>query len=151
MVWFIVGTPSLNGESAKLAKEWIDSECLGAGSKKLGNIFELNFDKSKFKIGTLDMLMKLNDALGKVDVGLEALLWKIEKQAKDLNAEVELKIETADGKMESEKYIEKYSWDDTKFPWSRSLIDISTTIQERVKSIDHDIKNYIDEYSEANA
>ena len=32
---------------------------------------------SKFKIGTLDQLMKLNDALGKVDNGLEGLLRKI--------------------------------------------------------------------------
>lgn len=95
--------------------------------------------------------MKLNDALGKVDVGLEALLRKIEKQGKDLNADIELKIETADGKMETEKYIEKYSWDDTKFPRSRSLIDISSAVQEWVKSIDHDIKTYIDEYAEANA
>lgn len=53
--------------------------------------------------------------------------------------------------MDTEKYIEKYSWDDTKFPRSRSLIDISTAVQEWVKSIDHDIKTYIDEYSEANA
>ncbi len=68
-----------------------------------------------------------------------------------MNPETELKIETADGKMETEKYVEKFGWDDTKFPRSRSLMDISTTIQERVKSIDHDIKNYIDEYAEANA
>lgn len=62
------------------------------------------------------MLMKLNDALGKVDVGLEALLRKIEKQGKDLNPETELKIETADGKMDSDLYVQKFSWDDTKFP-----------------------------------
>jgi len=61
-------------------------------------------------------------------VGLEALLRKIEKQGKDLNPETELKIETADGKMDSDLYVQKFSWDDTKFPWSRSLIDISTTI-----------------------
>jgi len=30
--------------------------------------------------------------------------------------------------MEAEKYIEKFGWDDTKFPRSRSLMDISTTI-----------------------
>ena len=62
-----------------MVKEAIDWDCLGAGAKKLGAISDLNFDKSKFKIGTLDMLMKLNDALGKVDTGLEGLLWKIEK------------------------------------------------------------------------
>jgi len=38
--------------------------------------------------------MKLNDALGKVDSGLEALLRKIEKQGTDLNPDMELKIES---------------------------------------------------------
>lgn len=129
MVWFVVGTPSLGKDAtAKIVKERIDQECLGVGTKKLGTIYELNFDKSKFKIGTLDMLMKLNDALGKVDIGLEALLRKIEKQGKDLNPETEMKIETADGKMDADTYVTKFSWDDTKFPRSRSLIDISTTI-----------------------
>jgi hypothetical protein len=60
----------------------------------LGTIYELKFDKSRFKIGTLDQLMKLNDALGKVDSGLEALLRKIEKQGTDLNPDMELKIES---------------------------------------------------------
>jgi uncharacterized protein YPO0396 len=48
-------------------------------------------------------------------------------------------------------YVVGFNWDDTKFPRSRSLIDIATAIQERVKSIDVDIKTYIDKYSEATA
>lgn len=46
-------------------------------------------------------------------------------------------------------YVNGFNWDDTKFPRSRSLLDIATTIQERVKSIDVDIKTYIEKYSEA--
>jgi len=42
--------------------------------------------------------MKLNDALVKVDNGLEALLRKIEKQGYDLNPDMDLKVETVDGK-----------------------------------------------------
>lgn len=48
-------------------------------------------------------------------------------------------------------YVSGFNWDDTKFPRSRSLLDIATTIQERVKSIDVDIKTYIDKYAEANS
>lgn len=42
--------------------------------------------------------MKLNDALVKVDNGLEALLRKIEKQGTDLNADMDFKVETVEGK-----------------------------------------------------
>jgi len=79
MVWFIVGIPTKKPENPKATKDLIDQGCLGTGAKRLGMIYDVNFDKTKFKIGTLDLLMKLNDALGKVDTGLEALLRKIEK------------------------------------------------------------------------
>lgn len=98
--------------------------------------------------------MKLNDALGKVDSGLEALLRKIEKQGTDLNPDMELKIESLGmnkNEVDRDLYIQGFQWDDTKFPRTRSLLDIATTIQERVKSIDVDIKTYIDEYADANA
>lgn len=53
--------------------------------------------------------------------------------------------------MERDKYVAEFTWDDTKFPRTRSLIDIATNIQERVRSVDIDIKTYIDEYSESNS
>ena len=37
--------------------------------------------------------MKLNDALVKVDTGVEATIRKVEKQIKDLDAEADLKID----------------------------------------------------------
>jgi|JI9StandDraft_1071089.scaffolds.fasta_scaffold161264_2 hypothetical protein len=95
--------------------------------------------------------MKLNDALGKVDGGLETLLKKIEKQGTDLNPEIDLRIETLNGMLDRDEFIKNFTWDDTKFPRTRSLIDTAATIQERVKKADFDMKSFIDEYSEANA
>ena len=48
-------------------------------------------------------------------------------------------------------YINHFTWDDPKFPRSRSLVDIATAIQERVKSIDADIKQFMESYSEVSA
>ena len=54
-------------------------------------------EKSKFKVGTLDSLMELNDSLGKLDSQMEAAIRKIEKQALDIDKSVQLKIERVDG------------------------------------------------------
>lgn len=45
----------------------------------------MQVDKSKFKIGTLDSLMELNEALVKVDSTLEATTKKVEKLAKEMS------------------------------------------------------------------
>ena len=52
----------------------------------------LKADKKKFKVGTLDSLMELNESLGKVDLTLDATVKKIEKQAKEI-MDQDLKIE----------------------------------------------------------
>ena len=51
----------------------------------------------KFKIGTLDQLMKLNDALARVDANLEAVTRKIEKQGLELDPSFEFQALTRDG------------------------------------------------------
>ena len=44
-------------------------------------------DKSKFKIGTLDMLMELNETLVKVDQTLDATTKKMEKLARGISTQ----------------------------------------------------------------
>jgi hypothetical protein len=88
--------------------------------------------------------MKLNDALGKVDMGLEATLRKVEKQAFDLNPDIELKVENENGEYTRDQYITRFQWDNNKFNRSRSLMEIAHTLQERVKSIDGQIKQAMD-------
>lgn len=94
--------------------------------------------------------MKLNDALGKVDMGLEATLRKVEKQAFDLNPDIELKVENENGEYTRDQYITRFQWDNNKFNRSRSLMEIAHTLQERVKSIDGQIKQAMDQFHEAN-
>lgn len=48
----------------------------------------------------------------------------------------------------AKEYVQSFNWDDTKFPRSRTLMEISQTIQDRVRSIDTDIKQYMDEYAQ---
>ena len=46
----------------------------------------IQVDKSKFKIGTLDQLMELNESLVKVDQTLESTVKKMEKTVFEIEA-----------------------------------------------------------------
>lgn len=52
----------------------------------------VQLEKSRFKVGTLDSLMELNETLQKVDQTLDSTCKKIEKQAREMVGR-DLKIE----------------------------------------------------------
>ena len=149
MSWFFLATPL--GKDGKTSEgnafKTIKADAIGEGGKAAGNISAVKFDKSKFKIGTLDQLVKLNDALVKVDHHLEAVIKKIQKQSGEISDDLKLKIETSDSTMEIPEYIELFQWDDTKYPRSRALVDIASIISEKMTSIDADMKKFTEEYN----
>jgi len=52
---------------------------MGSGPKGLGDCVHVQLDKGRFKVGTLDQLMELNESLVKVDMNLDSTVKKIEK------------------------------------------------------------------------
>jgi V-type H+-transporting ATPase subunit C len=149
MSWFFLATPlgKSSASSDSAAFKEIQTNIIGTGSKASGDINAVKFDKSKFKIGTLDQLVKLNDALVKVDLHLESIIKKIQKQSEEISSDLKLKIETSDSTLEMSDYIQSFQWDDTKFPRSRALVDIAQIISEKMNSIDGDMKKYLEEYN----
>jgi V-type H+-transporting ATPase subunit C len=149
MSWFFLATQLGKGKEAseKAAFTQLKQDAIGSGSKQLGDCQFLALDRSKFKIGTLDQLVKLNDALLKVDHHLETVVKKIQRQAEEISDDIVLKIETSDATMDLNDYVQQFQWDDQKYPRSRSLVDIATIISEKMTSIDSDMKKHIDEYN----
>lgn len=119
-----------------------------AGQKNIGEHYKLQVDKMRFKIGTLDQLMELNESLNKVDAMLDGTVKKIEKQAKELLSQ-DLMIEVSHGqKMQVEDYIKNFKWEDNKYPRARSLVELSGMIAERMRTIDGDLKKVQDELND---
>ncbi|CAI2371829.1 unnamed protein product [Moneuplotes crassus] len=149
MSWFLLATPLGKGSSQtdKAAFTKLQTEAIGSGAKQLGELSYIALDRSKFKIGTLDQLVKLNDALVKVDHHLETVVKKIQRQSEEVSESVKLKIETSDATVELEEYVQGFQWDDQKYPRSRALFDIATIISEKMTTIDTDMKKHIEEYS----
>jgi V-type H+-transporting ATPase subunit C len=106
-------------------------------------------DKTKFKIGTLDQLMELNETLVKVDHTLDATCKKIEKIAKE-TATNDTFVEVHErGKISPVEYVKSFQWENRKYAQGRSLVEIAGLISDRMKMIDNDIKKIQDELTEA--
>lgn len=150
MSWFLLATPfGSTGKSAEnLALKKIQSDVFQAGGKSQGEAHLIDVDKSKFKIGTLDQLVKLNDALVKVDHHLETIIKKIQKQAEEISDDLKLKVEADDDALDVPEYIKRFKWEDTKYPRSRALVDIAQIISEKMNSTDTEMKKHIDEYTQ---
>lgn len=144
MSWFFLATPLRGGEkpSESYSLDELESEVFKDGSKSVGDINKVKLDKRKFKFGTLNLLMKLNDALGKVDHTLEGVIRKVQKQAEEIKAEALSELV-----QDLEEKLSNFQWDDTKYPRSRSLGDIAAMISERMNSADSEMKKFTEEYN----
>lgn len=78
MVYYVVAVHQ-EGQSEKAVEKRLSQIAQSHSSEVHG----VNVDKSKFKIGTLDSLMELNDNLAKLDSQLDSILKRVERQAID--------------------------------------------------------------------
>ena len=95
-------------------------------------------------MGTLDSLMVLSDDLVKVNSMLEAVVNKIRRQlfemqaasSSDSDASGEVLVEN----MPPDAYIEKFKWNEAKYPPRRPLSETVNTITETVSKLEEDLK-----------
>uniref|UniRef100_K3WZ14 V-type proton ATPase subunit C n=1 Tax=Globisporangium ultimum (strain ATCC 200006 / CBS 805.95 / DAOM BR144) TaxID=431595 RepID=K3WZ14_GLOUD len=96
-------------------------------------------------IGTLDSLMALSDDLNRVDMVIESVVRKIERQFHDLNKGDQAL--TVDG-VPVDRYLNYFSWDEAKHPHRRPLPEIVSIIQTSVGKIEEELKQLGTRYTE---
>lgn len=110
-----------------------------------------NIDQ-QFKSGSLDSLVALADDLTKLDHQLESTIRKIERQYLDLEPNPKLTISISNRgnsqDLAPSTYLSDFHWDISKYPPSKSLSEIASMIDERLKKLDEDIKKENTEYIE---
>lgn len=104
--------------------------------------FELPSD---LLVGTLDSLMALSDDLNRVDLTIEGIVRKIERQFNDLNQSDE--VLTVDG-VPIDRYLNHFAWDEAKHPHRRPLSEITSIIQLTMAKVDEELKQLSSMYSE---
>jgi V-type H+-transporting ATPase subunit C len=100
--------------------------------------------EQQFKSGSLDSLVALADDLNKLDHQLEGVLRKVERQYVDIEPNPQLLIEVnnrgAREYISPSAYLADFHWDISKYPPSKTLSELSSIIEERLRGLDDDLK-----------
>ena len=94
------------------------------------------------KVGTLDSLMALSDDLIKVNAAVEGTVNKIRRQLYELQAalpEDERSDVWVEG-MTPEGYLQRFAWNEAKYPSRRPPKDTVQSIMETTQKLDDDLK-----------
>merc|ERR1711988_1146643 len=102
------------------------------------------WDLPDLKVGTLDSLMQLSDDLTKVDLQVEGVVHKIER---DLADQLESKGDLTIDSMTPQAYAEKFNWEFGKFQLKSSLREMTEEIQKEVAKLDTTVKEQLNKYS----
>jgi len=94
------------------------------------------FEVPKLRVGTLDTLMALSDELGKADTAVEAATKKILKTFKENKNNEALSVDGAP----PEEFIEKFQWNQAKFPVNAPLAQLAQRIQQDAAACDEDLR-----------
>jgi V-type H+-transporting ATPase subunit C len=110
----------------------------------------LHFDvPENLKFGSFDSLIKLVDDLGKYDSQIESIARRVERQALDIDATIELAVLTQRTQMTVDDYVSKFKWDDMKFPKGRTVQENIQSLLTSVQKIDEEVKNKTQQYTDA--
>ncbi|GFR43163.1 hypothetical protein Agub_g4212 [Astrephomene gubernaculifera] len=110
----------------------------------LGSNYKLEIPE--LRVGTLDSLMALSDDLSKTSNMMEAVVTKVKRQINDAGGAkslLELKVEG----ISTEAYVQRFKWDDAKFPARRPLKETVEKMTELVSRIEDDLKVKASEYN----
>lgn len=111
-------------------------------SNSLCNAYQ--FHLPTFRIGTLDSLIAVADAVSRDDKTLEGVVERVLRQYRDLAPGASLPL--VDG-VDLLEYVTDFEWDEAKFASSDSLTDIRKAIVEQVMRLEEDMKIRLSDYS----
>eukprot|EP00825_Cyclidium_porcatum_P011451 TRINITY_DN1587_c0_g1_i7.p1 TRINITY_DN1587_c0_g1~~TRINITY_DN1587_c0_g1_i7.p1 ORF type:complete len:315 (+),score=74.30 TRINITY_DN1587_c0_g1_i7:314-1258(+) len=152
MVYFFMAAQLFDPNNESDTYDKVNSILFSGGLSKapsIGKKFPIEFNE--FKLGNIDSLMHTNELMIKLDIGVETLLKKIERQYLDTTGEqaYEFKIETKDSKCSIEKYIFEFKWDEIRYSRKQQINTLAAQLQQRVTQIDNDIRSKSQNYNDA--
>lgn len=109
------------------------------------NDYSTNFKfalPESFRVGTLDSLLALSDDLAKVNAAVEGTVNKVRRQLVELQSSVAPE-DRADVWVEGstpEGYLQRFAWNEAKYPSRRPLKEIVASIMDTVQKLDDDLK-----------
>lgn len=102
------------------------------------------FHLPTLRVGTLDSLIAVADAISRDDKTLESMVERVLRQYRDLAPDAKLPEVEGDKLLE---YVTDFEWDEAKFASSDSLSDIRKGIVEQVTRLEDDMKIQVNDYT----
>lgn len=141
-VW-LVAVPNESGRSSETTFLELKAETASA-RHDYAECYRMELP-SDLLVGTLDSLMALSDDLNRVDMTIESVVRKIERQFHDLNKDNQAL--TVDG-VPVDRYLNYFAWDEAKHPHRRPLPEIVSIVQTSVSKIEDELKQLSQRYTE---
>lgn len=93
----------------------------------------------ELRVGTLDSLMALSDELSRTSQMMETVVNKVKRQVNDAGGATALASLKVEG-LSTEAYVQRFKWDEAKFPARRPLKETVEKMAELVSRIEDDLK-----------
>lgn len=126
-----------------------------AAVRSLATLAEVKLDGSKFKLGSLDSMLLNLERAKKIEMVTENFLKRIEKVQADMYPDKKLtsyKLDSKDfGPIDIEKFLKKFDWDDIRYPRTAALSDQIRNIEEKVASMEKNLKVKQQNFSDSKA
>eukprot|EP00450_Noctiluca_scintillans_P004054 CAMPEP_0194501418 /NCGR_PEP_ID=MMETSP0253-20130528/22667_1 /TAXON_ID=2966 /ORGANISM="Noctiluca scintillans" /LENGTH=418 /DNA_ID=CAMNT_0039343389 /DNA_START=51 /DNA_END=1307 /DNA_ORIENTATION=+ len=107
--------------------------------------------ETALKSGSFDDLINLTDELQKADSQVEGMLRRSERQALELDPNVQLKIFLGESEVEFERYIRNWRWDSTKYDRSRFISQNMRFLLQNMTKFDEEARLSLTRYNELKA
>lgn len=137
-MWWLVSLPH-GGQGPE--STWSQLQELSTYANDYSSNFKFALPEG-FRVGTLDSLLGLSDDLAKVNAAVEGAVNKIRRQLVELQSAVPAE-DRADVWVEGqtpEGYLQRFAWNEAKYPSRRPLKDIVSSIMDVVQKLDDDLK-----------
>lgn len=146
MLYWLVSLPV--AEPGAEAGTWRQLQEVSCYQQDLAVNFK--FDVPAFRSGTLDSLLGLSDDLTKVNAAVEGTVNKIRRQLFDVQAGVppEDRADVWVEGMTPEGYLQRFAWNEAKYPSRRPLKDTVAAVTDTIQKLDDDLKVKVTEYSQ---
>ncbi|KAI0565769.1 V-type ATP synthase Subunit V1C [Gracilaria domingensis] len=99
----------------------------------------------QFRVGTLDSLIAVADAISRDDKTLEATVERVLRQYRDLVRSTSA-VPLVDG-IDILEYVTEFEWDEAKFTPHDSLSEIRSTVMEQVMRLEEEMKIRLSDYT----
>lgn len=159
MYWLVSLPLDIGSTVLSSDRVWARLQELTSLSHHMSTNWKFNLPDN-LRVGTLDSLMALSDDLIKVNAAVEGTVNKIRRQLYELQSsssgsssmmtDQDLPDINVEG-VSPESYLQRFSWNEPKYPSRRPTKETVSAIMETVQKLDDDLKTRSMEYTQAKA